>query len=353
MRVVQIVGARPQFVKLAPLSHLLRNKHEELIIHSGQHYDIQMNDVFFRDMLIPAPDYNLNVGSGSHALQTAQIMEALEPILLKHEPDVVIVYGDTNTTLAGALTAVKLGIKTAHVEACLRSFNRTMPEEINRVVADHVSDLLLCPTSAAMDNARREGLQDKARLSGDIMVDSLRLGLKLASESMEVLNDLSLDPGGYYLLTLHRPYNVDDPACLDRILTGLNGLDKPIVFPVHPRTRNVLAKLDADRFRNLVFIEPQSYLNFLTLMQAAHMILTDSGGIQKEAYIIRKPCVTLRSETEWIETVESGWNLLLPVDSSNFPAAIPSFTVPAEHPELFGIDVAARIVSLLEEFAGQ
>jgi UDP-GlcNAc3NAcA epimerase len=353
MRVVQIVGARPQFVKLAPLSHLLRNKHEELIIHSGQHYDIQMNDVFFRDMLIPAPDYNLNVGSGSHALQTAQIMEALEPILRKHEPDVVIVYGDTNTTLAGALTAVKLGIKTAHVEACLRSFNRAMPEEINRVVADHVSDLLLCPTSAAMDNARREGLQDKARLSGDIMVDSLKLGLKLASESMEVLNDLSLDPGGYYLLTLHRPYNVDDPACLDRILTGLNGLDKPIVFPVHPRTRNVLAKLDADRFRNLVFIEPQSYLNFLTLMQAAHMILTDSGGIQKEAYIIRKPCVTLRSETEWIETVESGWNLLLPVDSSNFPAAIPSFTVSAEHPELFGIDVAARIVSLLEEFAGQ
>lgn len=349
MLIAQIVGARPQFVKLAPLSALLRKKHSEIIIHSGQHYDVQMNEVFFQEMQIPAPDYNLNIGSGSQALQTAEIMEALEPILLKHKPDYVIIYGDTNTTLAAALVAAKLGLKTVHVEACLRSYNRSMPEEINRIVADHVSDILLCPTSTAMDNAAREGLAEKSHLVGDIMTDSLKLGLRLAAENSSTLQDLKLSPGAFYLLTLHRPYNVDDPQNLRSILGGLDSLGRQIVFPVHPRTRNILAQIDPDQYTNFRFIEPQSYLDFISLMQAAELILTDSGGIQKEAYIIRKPCATLRSETEWTETVASGWNLLLPVNSAAFPEAIRGFRVPEEHPDLFGSDVANKICTLLEK----
>lgn len=349
MKIAQIVGARPQFVKLAPLSRLIREKHTEIIIHSGQHYDIQMNDVFFRDMLIPPPDYDLNNGSGSQARQTAEILAALEPVLIKEKPDWVIVYGDTNTTLAGVLAAAKLGLRTAHVEACLRSFNREMPEEINRVVADHISDLLFCPTQTALANARREGLEAKARLVGDIMADSLKLGLELAEGFSDILAELSLGQDIFWLLTLHRPYNVDDPARLEHILRSLDTLGKTIVFPVHPRTRNGLARLDPGSFANLRFIEPLSYLDFIKLMGAAERILTDSGGIQKEAYITGKPCVTLRSETEWTETVASGWNLLLPVDSDAFPSAIPDFTVPDTRSDLFGSDVSSQILAWLEK----
>ena len=348
MKIAQIVGARPQFVKLAPLSHLVRSRHSEVIIHSGQHYDIQMNDVFFRDMQIPHPDHDLRIGSGGQGVQTGEILAALEPILMEENPDWVIIYGDTNTTLAGALAASKLGLKTAHVEAGLRSFNRSMPEEINRVVADHVSDLLLCPTAVAMENLRREGLVEKSRLVGDIMTDALKLGLEIAQGSSDALEELALQPGSYFLLTLHRPYNVDDPQTLELILKGLDGLGKTVVFPVHPRTRNVLAELRIEDFKNIRFVEPLSYLDFLGLMGSAQMVLTDSGGIQKEAYILGKPCVTLRSETEWVETLESGWNLLLPVDSDGFPNAIIDFKPQGTRPELFGNDVAARILEILE-----
>lgn len=348
MKIAQIVGARPQFVKLAPLSRLVRSRHSEVIIHSGQHYDIQMNDVFFRDMQIPHPDHDLRIGSGGQGVQTGEILAALEPILMEENPDWVIIYGDTNTTLAGALAASKLGLKTAHVEAGLRSFNRSMPEEINRVVADHVSDLLLCPTAVAMENLRREGLAEKSRLVGDIMTDALKLGLEIAQGSSDALEELALQPGSYFLLTLHRPYNVDDPQTLELILKGLDGLGKTVVFPVHPRTRNVLAELRIEDFKNIRFVEPLSYLDFLGLMGSAQMVLTDSGGIQKEAYILGKPCVTLRSETEWVETLESGWNLLLPVDSDGFPNAIIDFKPQGTRPELFGNDVAARILEILE-----
>ncbi|HQK57423.1 MAG TPA: UDP-N-acetylglucosamine 2-epimerase (non-hydrolyzing) [Candidatus Syntrophosphaera thermopropionivorans] len=349
MKIAQVVGARPQFIKLAPLSRLVREKHEEIIIHSGQHYDIQMNDVFFQDMLIPAPDYNLDVGSGTQAQQTAEILEALEPVLIDEKPDWVLVYGDTNTTLAGALAAAKLGLKTAHIEAGLRSFNRSMPEELNRIVADHLSDLLFCPTDAAMNNLAKEGLAERAYLVGDIMTDSLKLGLEMAKDNSDILNELTLNPGTFLLLTLHRPYNVDDPKLLSLILSGLNSLKKLIVFPVHPRTRNILCQIEPEKFNNIRFIEPLSYLDFLTLMQASEMILTDSGGIQKEAYIIGKLCITLRPETEWIETVKTGWNILLPPQSKEFPEKILSVSKPSIHPPLFGSDVSQKILSVLEQ----
>lgn len=351
MKIVQIVGARPQFVKLAPLSREVRKWHQEVIIHSGQHFDIEMNEVFFRDLEIPTPDYNLGIGSGGHGVQTGEILAALEPILIREHPDVAVVYGDTNTTLAGALAAVKLGIPTAHVEAGLRSFNRSMPEEINRVVSDHICDMLLAPTPTAVLNAAREGLEDKCQLVGDIMVDSLQFGIQKARDNSKALAENGLLPGNYHLLTLHRPYNVDDPINLQRILQGLNCLGKQIVFPVHPRTRKVIATMAVTQYPNIRYLSPQGYLDFLQLLQNARMVITDSGGIQKEAYILGKPCVTLRPETEWLETVESGWNLLLPVDSELFPNAIASFREPSQHPDIFGKQVAARICSLISTLA--
>ncbi len=343
MKVVQIVGARPQFVKLAPLSREIRKRFSEIIIHSGQHYDIEMNEVFFRDMEIPAPDYNLDVGSGSQAEQTGLILAKLGDILEQERPDMVIVYGDTNTTLAGALAAVKLHLPTAHVEAGLRSFNRSMPEEINRIVSDHVCDMLFVPTPAAVENTRREGLGDKCFMVGDIMVDSVRYGLEKAKNKIRILSDMYLEPSGYALLTLHRPYNVDDPQNLQQILDGLDALGSLIVFPVHPRTRNIINTHISKSYNNIRYIQPQAYLDFICLMSHSSMILTDSGGIQKEAYILRKPCITLRYETEWVETVQSGWNLLMPPNFAGFPVQITEFVPPVEHPPIFGEDVARKI----------
>jgi UDP-GlcNAc3NAcA epimerase len=350
MKIIQIVGARPQFVKLAPLSKAIRTAgHEELIIHSGQHYDIQMNEVFFRDMEIPAPDFNLSVGSGTQAVQTAEILSLLEPILIKQKPDLIVVYGDTNTTLAGALAAAKLQIKIAHVEACLRSFNRSMPEEINRIVTDHISDILLAPTPMAMSNATREGLESKCVLVGDIMVDSLLFGISKARAQSRVLQELKIHDGEeYLLLTLHRPYNVDDPQNLEHILGSLDSLGVRVIFPVHPRTRGVLQSMSRKQFNNIDFVGPQAYLDFLMLMDNCAMMLSDSGGIQKEAYILKKPCLTLRPETEWVETVESGWNMLLPTDDPAFPAAIKDFRQPENHPDIFGKDVARTILRVIE-----
>jgi len=349
MKIAQIVGARPQFIKLAPLSREVRKRHQEIIIHSGQHYDQQMNEVFFQDLEIPAPDYNLNVGSGSQGIQTANILSALEPVLIDEKPELVIVYGDTNTTLAGALAAAKLGIKTAHIEAGLRSFNKSMPEEINRIVTDHLSDILLAPTETAWQNADQEGLKSKTFLVGDIMVDSLSFGIRKAENTSNVLSTLQLEDKNYCLLTLHRPYNVDAPDNLYHILAGLDSLQRLIIFPVHPRTLNILNNMQNNQFSNIRFIEPQAYLDFLLLMQRSQMIFTDSGGIQKEAYILAKPCVTLRPETEWLETVQTGWNFLLPVNSQHFPLAINDFKPPETHPALFGENVAEKIMQILEK----
>lgn len=349
MKVIHIVGARPQFVKLAPLSRALRPHCEEVIIHTGQHYDLSMSESFFTDLDIPQPDYNLEVGSGSQGVQTARMIEGLETLLLKEHPDRIVVYGDTNSTLAGAIVAAKLQLKSAHVEACLRSFNRSMPEEINRIVADHTCDLLLCPTQTAMNNALQEGLQHKSHLVGDIMTDSVSYGKKKAEELSRILETMKLKQGDYYLLTLHRPYNVDDPVHLKKILDGLNALGKKVIFPVHPRTRKVINDILKQNWDHIILTQPQSYLDFMQLHQNARMMITDSGGVQKEAYLLNIPCVTLRTETEWIETVESGWNLLLPPESEKFPNQISSFSPPTAHPDLYGTSVALAMSELILE----
>ncbi len=347
MKIIHIVGARPQFVKLAALSRVLRSQCTEIIIHTGQHYDIAMSDSFFTDLDIPVPDYNLEVGSGAQGYQTAKMIEGLEQLFTKETPDLVIVYGDTNSTLAAALVAAKMHIPSAHVEACLRSFNRSMPEEINRIVADHTCDILLCPTDTAMQNAKAEGLLAKAFMVGDIMVDSVLYGVQKAKSSSSILQQLDLQADSYYLLTLHRPYNVDNPAHLRHILDGLNSLGTKVVFPVHPRTRKIVTEqLQAD-WANIMLIEPQSYLDFMMLHQNARAMITDSGGVQKEAYLLSKPCITLRTETEWVETVTAGWNLLLPPMSADFPGKIVDFVPPAEHPDLYGIDVGQRMGEIL------
>lgn len=346
MKIVQIVGARPQFIKLAPLSLLLRQKHHEIIIHSGQHYDHTMNAVFFADLNIPPPDINLGIGSGTHAKQTAGIMSALDDFLHDVSPDWVIVYGDTNTTLAGAITASKLGFRVAHVEAGLRSYNRAMPEEMNRVVTDHVADLLLAPTQQAIQNLQKEGLADKAVLVGDIMVDSLKMADTIVSESLSSNSENSAK--NHILLTLHRAGNVDDQKQLLSILSKIDAIGKPVLFPVHPRTAKILSNVNMLQYKNIRSIEPQSYLDNIRLMKEAQIVVTDSGGMQKEAYLLKKPCVTLRTETEWTETLQTGWNVLLSPNSPDYAESIAGFKVPVSHPDLYGSEVSRKITAALE-----
>jgi UDP-N-acetylglucosamine 2-epimerase len=347
-KVMHIVGARPQFIKLAPLIHHSQDLFDNYIIHTGQHYDKTMSDNFFEDLEIPDPDYNLGVGSSNHGQQTADMLVGIETILLKDKPDAVIVYGDTNSTLAGAMAAVKLNVFTAHVEACLRSFNRSMPEEINRICVDHISNMLFAPTPAAMHNAQIEGIEHKSYLVGDIMTDSLAFGLSKAEVHSDVLSEHNLVSNEYYLLTLHRPYTVDNSDILSHLLDNLNLLGLKIVFPVHPRTAKMIEHIDKKRLSNIAFIPPQSYLNFICLMNNAKAILTDSGGIQKEAYILQKLCVTLRTETEWTETVASGWNILVNPNADNLLSIISQFTTPQEYTPIFGTDVTKEIIRLLD-----
>ena len=352
MKIISIVGARPQFIKLAPLSKKLRKHHEELIIHTGQHFDHEMSDLFFNQLQIPNPDYNLGISGGDHGEQTGTMLISLENVVSREEPDLILVFGDTNTTLAGSLVAVKLGIKTIHIEAGLRSFNRSMPEEINRIVSDHVSDFLFAPTSTAMKNLKKEGLYSKSHLTGDIMVDSLLGNIERIKNGFNILEDLNLKADNYYLLTLHRPYNVDDQENLALILQKLSKLNEKIIFPVHPRTRQIINKNGMDIPKNILLIKPASYLNFINLEVNSKKIITDSGGIQKEAYILKKPCITLRSETEWVETVEAGWNLLLnPVKETKLAEKIESFEPCGSYKDLFGENVADKMVELIDGIA--
>ena len=325
MKVVSIVGARPQFIKSAPLSRELRQLVREVLVHTGQHYDDSMSGVFFRDLNLLKPDYNLSVGSGSQGQQTGEMLKRIEEVLLKETPDWVLVYGDTNSTLAGALAAAKLHIPVAHIEAGLRSHNRRMPEEINRVMTDHISSLLFCPTEAAVKNLAGEGIIKGVHYVGDVMYDALLDNFKAAEQTSTVLSRLGLEPKQFILATVHRAENTDDLSRLRRIVEGLVALAESghrVVFPVHPRTQKQLAKLQSNRSSKLVWIDPLSYFDMVLLESSAQVILTDSGGVQKEAYWLRVPCVTLREETEWVETVESGWNRLVGTDTGRIVNAV-------------------------------
>jgi UDP-GlcNAc3NAcA epimerase len=354
MRILTVVGARPQFVKAAPLSRALRVAHEEILVHTGQHYDDNMSASFFRELELPEPDLNLEVGSGSHAAVTAEMLRRLEPVIVEHEPDGVIVHGDTTSTLAGALAAATVANADgrrpwlAHVEAGLRSFNRRMPEERNRVVADHLSDVLLAPTEAAMRHLTREGLAGRATLVGDVMVDAHAWASARADDHVPPIA-AGLDQ--FVLATLHRAENVDDPERLRRLIDGL-ALPLPVVFPAHPRTRAALDRAGPRVPANVIMVDPLSHLEMVALERRSVLVATDSGGLQKEAYLSGVPCVTLRSETEWVETVEAGWNRVVDDD----PAALRAALADAEfmrrdrpRPPLFGDGAAAdRIVAALE-----
>ena len=348
MKVASIVGARPQFIKAAPVSVALKEAgHNEVIVHTGQHYDPQMSDVFFSEMGIAPPDHFLAIGSGSHAEQTGRMMVAVERTLVDERPDYALVYGDTNTTLAAALAAVKLGVPLAHVEAGLRSFNRTMPEEHNRVLTDHCADLLFCPTQTAVDNLAREGIARGVHLVGDVMYDSVLHFAQRAQQRSRVLDSLGVLPGAYLLATVHRAYNTDDPAVLERLLHALDAIGEPVIFPLHPRTR---ARLGAhnNAQRHVRLVDPVGYLDMLTLEKHARVILTDSGGVQKEAFFFQVPCVTLRPETEWVETVNTGWNVLAGSDPMAIVAAARAARKPpGTSPQIFGDGTAARRIAAL------
>ncbi len=310
MKVATIVGARPQFIKTAPLSIALHEAGAaELLIHTGQHFDAAMSDVFFDELKLPPPAYHLGIHGGGHGAMTGAMLTAVEPILQKERPDVVVVYGDTNSTLAGALAAAKLHIPVAHVEAGLRSFNRRMPEEINRVTVDHVSDILFCPTVSSVEQLRREGIIQGVQHVGDVMFDALLLFKELAAQCSRVLERLGLRPESYAVATIHRAENTGRAEQLGALLQFLRGQSATVVLPVHPRTRQAAAEFGLN-FDGLTAIEPLGYLDMIALVSGASAIYTDSGGLQKEAYFLGKSCVTLRDETEWVETVSHGWNRL-------------------------------------------
>ena len=350
MKIVTIVGARPQFIKMAPVSRELRKCCEEIVIHTGQHYDYEMNEVFFKELNIPEPDYNLGVGSGTHGYQTGEMLKGIEKILICEKPDVVLVYGDTNSTLAGALAAVKLHIKVAHVEAGVRSYDRRMPEEINRVLTDHASDILFAPTENAVKNLEREGIKNGVFLVGDVMVDSLMQNIGIAEKKSKILERLGLKKKEYLVATVHRPENTDNKKNLENIIKAFVESGDKIVFPAHLRTIKALKKFDLynslERASNVTLIKPVGYFDMLVLEKYAKKILTDSGGVQKEAYIFKVPCITMRNTTEWIETLQDGWNILVGSDKKKIIETIRYFEPTRDtHTNIFGDGSASKKIA--------
>lgn len=339
MKVLSIVGARPQFVKAAMVAAAVCRQNKTCgkgqrishqLLHTGQHYDPKMSAIFFEQLPLPKPHFNLDVGSGTHGSQTARMLEGIETVLQKEKPGAVIVYGDTNSTVAGALAATKLHICVAHVESGLRSFNRRMPEEINRVATDHLSDLLFCPTVTAVTNLRKEGIEKNVFLNGDVMLDAVLEFRGLASKRLKLLNALGVETGNYALATVHRAENTDSIDKFTALLEALLGLEIPVVLPMHPRVRDMLTRIpqargirkQLERSPYIRVTEPASYLDMLMLEQNARVVLTDSGGVQKEAYFLGVPCLTLRAETEWVETLKGGWNQLVGADKKTILNAV-------------------------------
>lgn len=323
-KIVTVIGARPQFIKAAMLSRELKGNMEEIIIHTGQHYDKNMSDIFFEQLEIPKPKYNLGVGSGSHGKQIGEMIVKIEEILLRENPDYVMVYGDTNSTLAGALSASKLLIPVIHVEAGLRSFNKDMPEEQNRVLTDHISKIFICPTDTAVNNLKKEGIETNVYLTGDLMCDSVLYYSKKADREMDKYN-INLIPiyekkeiDDWYLTTIHRAENTADTKKLSIILSVFEKLDKTVIFPVHPRIRKMIDELRTNNdYKNIYFIEPVDYLTMLYLTKNAQKVVTDSGGLQKECYILDTPCITIRDQTEWVETLSKGYNILAKAEEND------------------------------------
>jgi UDP-N-acetylglucosamine 2-epimerase len=350
VKIVSVVGARPELIQASPVSRALRAEHREVLVHTGQHYDYAMSQAFFDDLGLPAPDYNLGVGSGSQAAQTAEALARLEPVLLAERPDLIVLRGDTNSTLAGALAAAKLQIPSAHVEAGERSFDRRMPEEVNRLVVDGLADLHLCITAKAVRQLEAEGLGGAAYWVGDVMLDAVQAHRALAGQRSDLLTRLGLTPGRFALATVHRPANTDDPARLANLLAAFSAAAEPVVWPLHPRTSRALAGLEARPGPNLKLIEPVGYFDMLVLEEQARLIATDSGGVAREAYFLGTPCLTLRDETEWSDVVATGWNRLVGADPERILANWHAFQPPVARPALFGDGTAAqRIARLLAE----
>ena len=351
MRVVTVIGNRPQFVKAAAVSRALRASHDELLVHTGQHYDDELITVFVEELGVPRPERELGIHGGTNTDQTARMLAALAPLIAAERPDAVLVYGDTNSTLAGGLAAAQARIPVAHVEAGMRSFDRAMPEELNRVLTDHLSDLLLCPSDTAVENLEREHVAGRIDLVGDVMVDVALLFRPRALADTAPLERAGVVPGGYALVTAHRAGNVDEPTRLRGLVDLLLALPVPVVFPLHPRTRARLEAAgwlaDLERAPGVRLQPPLGYLEFTSLLAHARAVLTDSGGVQKEAYLAGVPCVTMRDTTEWVETVEAGWNVLVDLDAEAAVAALDR-RLPEGRPPLYGDGRAAeRVVAAL------
>ncbi len=360
-KIVTVVGARPQFIKAAAVSHELRKHCTEILVHTGQHYDANMSAQFFDELNIPAPDYNLGIGSGSHAKQTAEMLIAIEEVLLKEKPDYLMVYGDTNSTIAGALAASKILIPVIHVEAGLRSYNMAMPEEQNRRLTDHISKFLFCPTDVAAGILRSEGITEGVYVTGDVMCDAVlyfsKLNQKISdAEHLSKLNYVfgkreNLDK--WYLSTVHRAENTDTIEKVRTVLKAYESLDLPVILPAHPRTRKMIEQVNREaNLKNTVCVEPVGYLDMLYLTQNAKKVITDSGGLQKEAYILGTPCVTLREQTEWVETLEGNHNILAHIDADDIRDKVMNTKISGEKKDFYGKgDAARRMCDVL--FAGE
>jgi len=347
-KIVTVIGARPQFIKTPLISREIKKFAKEIIVHTGQHYDLNMSDIFFKELKIKKPDYNLGVGSESQGKQTAKMLGGIEAVLLKEKPDLVIIYGDTNSTVAGALASVKLHIPVAHVEAGMRSYNRLMPEEINRVVADHISEILFAPVQSAAKILRGEGITKGVHCVGDVMND-IQIELKSQKSKVKILEKLSIKPKQYLLATVHRQENTDEKENLENIIEAFVKINEIIIFPAHPRTVKYLKDYKLDKkitvSKNIKLIEPVGFFDMITLENNAKMILTDSGGVQKEAYIAKVPCITLRKETEWTETVKSGWNQLAAADEVKIVRLAKNFPKPKSHPNFLGDSKAYKKIA--------